>query len=116
PEARLRVVFEAAFDHAAVEVLGRVTRPEPEGALREAQRLTAVAGPRERPSQDVVTVDRGPVAAREPGERERVREAHAVVDVEERGLQVRSDAVRGEQALDHADKRVLAAREPVVPR
>ena len=116
PEASLRIVAEAALDHAAVELLGRVARPEPEGALREAQRLTAVAGPRERPSQDVVTVDRGPVAAREPGESKRVREANAVVDVEERGLEIRSDAVRGEQAPDHADELVLAAREPLVPR
>ena len=60
PEASLRVVTEATLDHAAVELLGRVARPEPEGALREAQRLTAVAGPRQRPSQDVVAVVEGP--------------------------------------------------------
>ena len=37
-----------------------------------------------------------------------------MVDVEERRLEVRSDAVRGEQALDHADEGVLAARQPLV--
>ena len=35
----------------------------------------------------------------------------AVVDVEERGLEVGLDAVRDEQPLDHADQRVLPLRE-----
>src|SRR2546421_9712933 len=104
PETTLRVVAEAALDHAAVELLERVARPEPESALREAQRLTAVAGPRERPSQDVVTVDRRPLAMREPREGEHARAADAVVDVEEGGLEVCLDAVRHEQALDDADQ------------
>src|SRR5205823_10691539 len=51
PGPGLRSVAEATLDHPPVEVLERIARPEPKGALREAQRLSAVAGPRERPSQ-----------------------------------------------------------------
>ena len=102
PGLRLRAAAEAALDHPAVEDLERVERPEPEGALRVAQRLTAVAVPLERPSQDVVAVDRRALALREPRERERRLKPDAVVDVEERGLEVGLDAVRDEQPLDHA--------------
>ena len=99
PEAGLRVVAEAAFDHAAVEVLGRVARPEPEGALREVQRLTAVAGPRERPSSDVAVV-RGAIGTRETDEDKHVPEPRALVDVEEPGLRVCLDAARTRAGAD----------------
>src|SRR5947208_11321048 len=101
PEPRLRSMAEAPLDHPAVEVLERIARPEPEGALREAQRLSAVAGPRERPSQYVVAVDRRPVGPRRTRQRKRVLSPNAVVDVEESRLQVRVHAVRAEQPLDH---------------
>jgi len=55
-------VADAALDHSAVEELERIERPELEGALRVAQRLAAVPGPLERPSEDVVPVDRRPLA------------------------------------------------------
>src|SRR5439155_25671614 len=89
PAARGRPVAEAALDHPAVEVLERIARPEPEGALREAQRLSAAAVPRERPSQDVVAVDRRPVGASGSGEGERMSRPDAVIDVEEGRLEVR---------------------------
>ena len=57
-------VAEAALDHPAMEDLERVERPEPKRALRVAQRLAAVPVPLERPSQDVVAVDRRPLALR----------------------------------------------------
>ena len=62
---------EAALDHPAVEELERVARPEPERALRVAPRLAAAAVPLERPREDVVAVDRRPLALREARERER---------------------------------------------
>ena len=70
------------------------------------QRPLRCEGPREH----VVAVDRGPLGAGLAGERERVRQADAVVDVEERRLEVGLDPVRDEQPLDHADQRVLLAR------
>src|SRR6266540_6970451 len=60
PAPCLGAVTEAALDHAAVEHLERIERAEPECAPRMALRLPAVAGPLERPSQDVVPVDRRP--------------------------------------------------------
>src|SRR5204862_3637743 len=101
---------EAALDHAAVEVLERIERPKLEGALGEAQRLTAVPGPLERPSQDVVPVDGGPLALGKACEGERDVQPDAVVNVEERRLQVGLDAVRDEQSLDDADQLVLVPR------
>ena len=47
---------------------------------------------------------------RDPRELERVRQADAVVDVEERDLEVGAHAVRAQQLLDRADQRVLAPR------
>src|SRR4029450_13886888 len=67
PGALCRGVAEAALDHPAMEELERIERSEPEGALRVAQRLTAVPGPLARPSQDVVAVDRRPLPPGEAG-------------------------------------------------
>src|SRR5437667_1611320 len=103
---------EAALDNPAVEELERIERPEPEGALREAQRLTAVPGPLERPSQDVVAVDRRPLPPGEACERERRMKLDSVIDVEERGLEIGLDAVRDEQTLDDPDQLVLLLPEP----
>src|SRR5215212_7500431 len=93
PRALRRAMAEAAFDHPAVEELERIERPEPEGALRVAQRLTAVPGPLERPSQDVVAVDRRPLLPSEARERERRVKPDTVIDVEKRGLEIGLDAV-----------------------
>src|SRR6266481_821230 len=82
---------EAALDHPAVEELERIERPEPEGALRVAQRLAAVPGPLERPSQDVVAVDRRSLPLREPCEGEGGVKPDPMVDVEERGLEIGLD-------------------------
>jgi hypothetical protein len=101
-------VSEAALDRAAVEELQRVLRPEPEGAARPPQRLVAFAVPGKRPREDVVAVDRRPVCVRATCEHERVRQRDAVVDVEERGLKIRLDAVRREQPLDDADQPLLS--------
>ena len=114
PASRLRPVAEALLDHPAMEDLERIERPEPERALREAQRLAAVPVPCERPSQDVVPVDRRALALRKARERKRRMKPDAVVDVEERGLEVGLDAVRDQQPLDHADQRVLPACVRVV--
>ena len=103
-------VAEAALDHPAVEELERVARPEPQRAPGVAQRLAAAAVSLERPREDVVAVDRRPLPLRAARERERGRQADAVVDVEERGLEVGLDAVGDEQPLDDADQRVLLAR------
>ena len=112
PGARGAGVAEAALDHPAVEELERVLRAEPQRAPRVAERLGAAAVPRERPAEHVVAVDRGPVVLADPGQGERVLRRDAVVDVEERDLEVGLDAVRAQQPLDRADQRVLpAARE-----
>src|SRR4051794_18390763 len=78
PAALPGAIAEAAFDHPAVEELERIERPEPEGALRVAQRLTAVPGPLERPSQDVVAVDRRPLPPGKSCEGERRLKLDAV--------------------------------------
>src|SRR6185437_16842928 len=97
PEPRHHRMAEAPLDHPAVKLLERIARPEPKGALREAQRLSAVAGPRERPSQYVVAVDRRPIAPRRTRQRQCAPRPNTVVDVEESRLQVRLHAVRAEQ-------------------
>src|SRR5438552_8847956 len=93
PSALCVRAAEAALDHSAVEELERIERPEPEGALRVAQRLTAVPGPLERPSQDVVAVDRRPLAPGQACECERGLKPDPVVDVEECGLEIDLDAI-----------------------
>ncbi len=86
-------------------------RAEPERAPRVGERLATAAVPGERPGEHVVAVDARALGAGAAGQRQRVREPDAVVDVEERGLEVGLDAVRDEEPLDHADQRVLAAGE-----
>ena len=78
---------------------------------RVGERLAAAAVPGERPGEHVVAVDARPLGAGAAGQRQRVRQPDAVVDVEERGLEVGLDAVRDEEPLDHADQRVLPAGE-----
>src|SRR5438477_6894730 len=107
PGAPRRAMAEAALDHSAVEELERIERPEPEGALRVAQRLTAVPGPLERPSEDVVAVDRRPLPPGETREGKRRVKLDAVVDIEQCGLEIGLDAVRDQQALDDRDQLVL---------
>src|SRR5947208_699185 len=112
PGALRRAMAQAALDHPAVEELERIERSEPEGALRVAQRLTAVPGPLERPSQDVVAVDRRPLPPCEARECERRVELDSVIDVEERGLEIGLYPVRDQQALDDGDQLVLLLRQP----
>ena len=92
-----------------MEELQSVARAEAESLLRVAERLAATAVAVERPCEHVVAVDRGPLGARRPGEREGGRQTDAVVDIEERRLEIGLDPVRDEQPLDHADQRVLLA-------
>src|SRR5207248_11709654 len=94
-----------------MEELERVERPEPEGALRVPERLGAAPGPLERPSQDVVAVDRPPLPPGEACEGERGVKPDPMIHVEERGLEIGLDAVRDEQTLDDADQLVLLLRQ-----
>ena len=87
------VVAEALFDLGAMEELRAVLRAEPQGELRVVQCLAAAAVPEERPREHVVAVDRRPLSLRAPGQRERVAQPDAVVDVEEGGLEIDADAV-----------------------
>src|SRR4051812_39526767 len=82
PPLRRHSLAEAALDHPAVEQLERVVGPEPERTLRELPRLAAAAVPLQRPREDVVAVDRRPLALREACEPERRAEPDSVVDVE----------------------------------
>ena len=106
---------EAALDHAPVEDLQRVLRPETERLLGVAERLVALAVAIERPGQHVVAVDRGALRARFPRKCESVRQADPVVDVEEGCLEIGLDAVRDQQLLDHGDQRVLLPRLRACP-
>ena len=110
PAPRAGVPAEAALDHAAVEVEGRVARAEPERALRAAERLLAAAVPGERPGEHVVALDRRPGGARPARQLERLAQPDPVVDPEERELEIRVDAVRGLEPLDRADQLDLLAR------
>src|SRR5207302_1797236 len=74
---------------------------------------TAVAG--ERPREHVVAVDRRSVRPRRAGKRERAGEANGVVDVEERRLEIRLDAVGAQETTDRSDQRVLAACSRLLP-
>src|SRR5207244_8963939 len=75
-----------------------------------AQRLAAAIVAFQRPREDVVAVDRRALLLRAPREGERGVRPHAVVDVEERRLEVGLDAVRLEQPADTVDGRVLRLR------
>ena len=107
---RPRVVTEALFDLGAMEELRAVLRAEAQGELRVVQCLAAAAVPEERPREHVVTVDRRPLSLRTPGQRERVPQPDAVVDVEEGGLEIDADAVGDEEPPDPVLGRVLDAR------
>ena len=110
PRPGRAVAPEAALDVGAVEELGCVLRPEAQRATGVAARLGAASVAGERPREDVVAVDRGPLAPGEPGERQRRSRPDPVVDVEQGGLEVGRDAVRGEQPADAVDRCVLAPR------
>ena len=94
----------------AVEELRGVARAETEREPRVVKRLAAAAVAGERPREHVVAVDRRPLALRLAGECERGAQPDAVVDVEERRLEIGAHAVRGEQAADALLGRVLDAR------
>src|ERR1700738_4364534 len=114
PGSRRRPVTQAGLEEAAMEELERVTRAEPKRALRVVERLTAAAVAGERPGEHVVSEDARAVGVAAAGKLERLWEANAVVDVEERDVEIVLDAVRGEQPLDHADQRVLLACLPLL--
>src|SRR5690349_25148091 len=92
PRARGRPVAEAAFDRAAMEELERVLRAEAERVPRPCESLAAASVPGERPGEDVVAVDRRALRARAPCQRDRVVKLDAVVDIEQRRLEVGADA------------------------
>src|SRR3954447_3300215 len=106
-------VAEAPLDRGAVEELQGVLRAEPKRVTRPGKRLAAAAVPREGPRKDVVAVDGRASCVGGPSEGERFREPDAVVDVEQRRLEVSPNAVCVQQALDRADQGVLAARGAV---
>src|SRR6478752_114307 len=85
-------VSEAALDHTPMEELGRIDRAETKRELRVRQGLAAAAAPRERPCEDVVTVDRRALALRQPRERHRALRCDLVVHIEEGDLEVDVDA------------------------
>src|SRR5207245_5986323 len=67
PAPCLRLMAEAAQDHPAVEELERVLRSEPESGSGVRERGSALAVPRQRPSEHVVAVDRRPIVLPAPG-------------------------------------------------
>ncbi len=95
PRPRRRVVAEAALDHRAVEELRAVLRAEPQREPRVAERLARSWPLRASAhAEHVVAVDRRPLALRLSCECERRLQADAVVDVEERRLEIGAHAVR----------------------
>src|SRR5919108_6327401 len=88
------VMTEAELDHARVEDLDRVARPQPQGADRVALGLVAAPILVERPGENVLRGDAFLRPVREAGARERIGEAPAVVEIEERGLELGADAGR----------------------
>src|SRR5204863_536847 len=114
--ARRRAVTEASLDHPPVEELERVARAEAERLLRVGECLAAVAGPGERPGEDVVAVDRRTLGPADPRAAQGRTEIDAVVDLEEGDLEVGADAVRPQELLDRADQRVVSVREHRAPR
>src|SRR6266508_1789562 len=70
PGLRIRLVAETAFHHAAVKELRGVERPEPQRTLRVVQRVRALTAAGKGPSENVVTVDRGPFMVCGPCKRE----------------------------------------------
>src|SRR6266516_5512111 len=99
---------EAALDHCAVEDEERVARSEADRASGVPSCFLAAAVAVEAPGQRVFRVDarRGLVCRARP--REGVDDIPVVVEVEDGGLELGADAVRGEELLDRAHKRVLA--------
>src|ERR1043166_6313419 len=99
---RGRTVTETAFDHPAVEQLEGIACAEPERSARPPKGFAAVPVARKCPGEHVVAVDARPGRVCPPCQGERVPETNALVDVEERRIEVRLDAVGDEQALDDA--------------
>src|SRR4051812_40281763 len=77
-----RVATEAELDHPSVEDLQGVQRSEAERATGMDQCLAATAALVEGPGEDVVSVDRFPVAICRSRTLESVRDVAAVVQVE----------------------------------
>src|SRR5437868_2289173 len=105
---RCGTVAETGGDEAPVEELHRILSPEPQRPLRVVQGLATVAGARERPTEHVVADDARTLRIAASSEQQSMVEAPAVIDVEERDVEVVAHAVRGEQPLDDVDERVLA--------
>src|SRR4051794_15113206 len=98
-----------------MEELQRVLRPEPEREPGVAERLRALSISCERPREHLVAFDRGPLSLCEPGQSERLPQLDAMVDAEQRGLEVGSNAVRKQQPIDHRDQAVLSRRSLRTP-
>ena len=107
PAACIRIVSETAFDHPAVEELECVEGSEPESPAGVGESFGAPSVTGERPAQDVVSVDAWARALRLPREGKRAPKFYAVVDVEERSLEIGANAVCDQQPFDDADERVL---------
>ena len=109
PPPRGSVPAEAALDHAAVEEQGRVTRTEPERALRPTERLARSGRSRRAPTR--ARRPPGSTAARAslPGQRERSPSRIPWSTSKSASLEVRVDAVCGAEPLDRADQLVLLA-------
>src|SRR5712691_7408840 len=85
-----------------------VSRAEPERAGRVCLRLLTASGPVEPPGQRVFGVDARRGSVRRAGARECAGDVPSVIEVEDGGLELRADAVRGEELLDRTHERVLA--------
>ena len=107
PAVRVGSVAEAALDHPAVEELERIEGPEPQCPLGVGESFETASVARERPGQDVVSVDAWARAPRLPRERKRAPKMDPVVDVEQRSLEIGSNAVCYQQSSDDADESVL---------
>jgi hypothetical protein len=103
-------VAQAALDHCTVEELRCILCPESQRSFRMVQRLLAATVAGEGPRKHVVTVDGGPIAVRRTRTNEGPRQTNGVIDIEERGFEIRPDTVRAKEALDRSDERVLPAR------
>ena len=91
----------------AVEVLDGVAGAEPQGQAGVVQRLAAGAVARECPREHVVAEDARAELVTLTRQLQRMLQVDAVIDVEERDVEIVADAVRRQQALDVADQRVL---------
>ena len=112
--ARLNRVRDSVRS-SPVEELECVEGSEPESPAGVGESFGAPSVAGQRPAQDVVSVDAWARALRLPREGKRAPKMYAVVDVEERSLEIGANAVCDQQPFDDADERVLLRRGALAP-